>query len=32
LKNEVSKGVGVKNKRLVAAWNTDHLWQVLFGA
>ena len=32
LKNEVSKKVGIKNKRLVAAWNTDYLRQVLFGA
>jgi predicted transposase YbfD/YdcC len=32
LKNEASKKVGIKNKRLVAAWNTDYLRQVLFGA
>src|SRR4051795_2705743 len=32
LKNEVSRKVGIKNKRLVAAWNTDYLRQVLFGA
>jgi predicted transposase YbfD/YdcC len=32
LKNEASKKVGVKNKRLVAAWNIDYLRQVLFGA
>jgi len=32
LKNEVSKKVCVKNKRLVSAWNTDYLRQVLFGA
>ena len=32
LKNEVSKKLGIKNKRLVAAWNTDYLRQVLFGA
>jgi predicted transposase YbfD/YdcC len=32
LKNEVSKRVGIKNKRLVAAWSTDYLRQVLFGA
>ena len=32
LKNEVSKKVGIKNKRLVAAWNMDYLRQVLFGA
>ncbi len=31
LKNEASKKVGIKNKRLVAAWNVDYLWQVLFG-
>jgi len=24
--------VGIKNKRLVAAWNIDYLRQVLFGA
>jgi hypothetical protein len=32
LKNEASKEVGIKNKRLIAAWNTDYLQQVLFGA
>jgi predicted transposase YbfD/YdcC len=32
LKNEVTKKVGIKNKRLLAAWNTDYLRQVLFGA
>jgi len=32
LKNESSKKVGIKNKRLVAAWNIDYLRQVLFGA
>jgi predicted transposase YbfD/YdcC len=32
LKNEASKKVGIKNKRLVAAWNIDYLQQVLFGA
>jgi len=32
LKNDVSKKVGIKNKRLVAAWNIDYLQQVLFGA
>jgi predicted transposase YbfD/YdcC len=32
LKNENSKKVGIKNKRLVAAWNVDYLRQVLFGA
>jgi predicted transposase YbfD/YdcC len=32
LKNEASKKVGIKNKRLVAAWNIDYLRQVLFGA
>ena len=31
LKNEASKKVGIKNKRLVAAWNIDYLRQVLFG-
>ena len=31
LKNEASKKVGIKNKRLVAAWNLDYLRQVLFG-
>jgi predicted transposase YbfD/YdcC len=32
LKNEESKKVGIKNKRLIAAWNVDYLRQVLFGA
>ncbi len=32
LKNETSKKVGIKNKRLVAAWDIDYLQQVLFGA
>jgi predicted transposase YbfD/YdcC len=32
LKNEDSKKVGIKNKRLIAAWNVDYLQQVLFGA
>jgi predicted transposase YbfD/YdcC len=32
LKNEESKNVGIKNKRLIAAWNVDYLQQVLFGA
>jgi predicted transposase YbfD/YdcC len=31
LKNEDSKKVGIKNKRLIAAWNVDYLRQVLFG-
>ncbi len=31
LKNETSEKVGIKNKRLVAAWNTDYLYKVLFG-
>ena len=31
LKNEKSERVGIKNKRLVAAWNTDYLYKVLFG-
>ena len=31
LKNEKSEKVGIKNKRLVAAWNTDYLYKVLFG-
>lgn len=31
LKNENSKKVGIKNKRLIAAWNADYLKQVLFG-
>jgi len=32
LKNEESKKVGIKNKRLIAAWNVDYLKQVLFGS
>ena len=32
LKNEESKKVGIKNKRLIAAWNAGYLKQVLFGA
>ena len=32
LKNETSNKVGVKNKRLTAAWDTDYLYKVLFGA
>lgn len=32
LKNESSQKVGIKNKRLVAAWNTDYLHKVLFDA
>ena len=31
LKNEASEKVGIKNKRLVAAWNTDYLYKVVFG-
>lgn len=31
LKNETSERVGVKNRRLIAAWNTDYLRKVLFG-
>ncbi len=31
LKRETSQKVGIKNKRLVAAWNTDYLYKVLFG-
>jgi predicted transposase YbfD/YdcC len=31
LKNETSSKVGVKNRRLTAAWNTDYLHKVLFG-
>jgi predicted transposase YbfD/YdcC len=30
LKNEMSNKVGVKNRRLTAAWNTDYLHKVLF--
>ena len=32
LRNERSQKVGVKTKRLTAAWNDDYLEQVLFGA
>lgn len=32
LKNETSEKVGIKNRRLIAAWNTDYLRKVLFGA
>ena len=32
LKNEKTHRVGIKNKRLIAAWNEDYLRQVLFGA
>jgi hypothetical protein len=31
LKNETGSKVGVKNRRLAAAWNTDYLHKVLFG-
>jgi predicted transposase YbfD/YdcC len=31
LKNETTEKVGVKNKRLTAAWNEDYLEKVLFG-
>jgi predicted transposase YbfD/YdcC len=31
LKNEKSQGVGVKSRRMIAAWNDDYLGQVLFG-
>jgi predicted transposase YbfD/YdcC len=31
LKNEAGSKVGVKNRRLTAAWNTDYLHKVLFG-
>jgi predicted transposase YbfD/YdcC len=31
LKNEASSKVGVRNRRLTAAWNTDYLHKVLFG-
>jgi predicted transposase YbfD/YdcC len=31
LKNQTSEKVGVKNRRLIAAWNTDYLHKVLFG-
>ena len=32
LKNETSSKVGIKNRRLTAAWNIDYLHKVLFGA
>ncbi len=32
LKNEKTRKVGIKNKRLVAAWDIDYLRQVLFSA
>jgi predicted transposase YbfD/YdcC len=32
LKNETSNKLGIKNKRLTAAWDTDYLRKVLFGA
>lgn len=32
LTNDLSRKVGIKNKRLVAAWNAEYLQQVLFGA
>jgi predicted transposase YbfD/YdcC len=31
LKRETSEKVGVKNRRLIAAWNSDYLRKVLFG-
>jgi predicted transposase YbfD/YdcC len=31
LKNETGSKVGIKNRRLTAAWNTDYLHKVLFG-
>lgn len=31
LKNEKSEKLGIKNKRLLAAWDTDYLAKVLFG-
>jgi predicted transposase YbfD/YdcC len=31
LKNETSSKVGVKNRRMTAAWNIDYLHKVLFG-
>jgi predicted transposase YbfD/YdcC len=31
LKNNKSQKVGIKNKRLVAAWNDDYLREILFG-
>jgi hypothetical protein len=32
LKNERTRKVGIRNKRLAAAWDVDYLSQVLFGA
>jgi predicted transposase YbfD/YdcC len=32
LKNEVTAKVGIKNKRLIAAWNTTYLEKVLLGS
>ena len=32
LKNDASKKVGIRNRRLIAAWDTYYLRQVLFGA
>jgi len=32
LKNETGNKLGIKNKRLTAAWDTDYLHKVLFGA
>ena len=31
LKNEPTAKLGIKNKRLLAAWDTDYLAKVLFG-
>lgn len=31
LKNEKTEKIGIKNKRLLAAWDTDYLEKVLFG-
>ncbi|MEQ9586634.1 MAG: ISAs1 family transposase, partial [Parvibaculaceae bacterium] len=31
LKNESTAKVGIKNKRLTAAWNDNYLAKVLFG-
>ena len=31
LKNNASKKLGVKNKRLTAAWNDDYLLEILLG-
>lgn len=30
LKNDESRKLGIKNKRLLAAWDTDYLAKVLF--